>query len=157
MYLHFIYFFNVLFSLCLHCFTLLHHIAQLLHNTHRCDSWSPCKITYSALPDWVPVLNPSVVWRDMMEGENCPIWMKKVLIHMYALKCDACHNLVNRNCTLFTINEYDDLIKIGNLDWTFRICIESIFPFNHITDNHVFQNSLVEYFSDCHPFNIDST
>ena len=93
----------------------------------------------------------------MMEGENCPICMKKVLIHMYALKCDACHTLVHRNCTLFTINEYDDFIKTGNLDWTCRICIETIFPFNRITDNHVFQNSLVELFSDCHPFNNDST
>ena len=76
---------------------------------------------------------------------------------MYSLKCDACHNLVHRNCTLFTINEYDDFIKTGNLDWTCRICIETIFPFNRITDNHVFENSLVEFFSDCRPFNIDST
>ena len=102
-------------------------------------------------------LNPSVIWRDMMEGENCPICMKKVYFRMYALKCGASHNLVHRNCTLFTINEYDDFIKSGNLDWTCRICIESIFPFNRITDDDVFQNSLVEYFSDCHPFNIDST
>ena len=56
---------------------------------------------------------------------------------------------MHRNCTLFTNNEYNDFVKTGSQDWTCRICAESIFPFNHIVVDDVFQIALFELSSDC--------
>ena len=74
---------------------------------------------------------------------------------MHVLKCDLCCKLTHRNCTLFTIKEYNDFIKTGNPAWTCRICAESIFPFNHIIDNDVYYSSLLELTSDCRLFGPD--
>ena len=90
-----------------------------------------------------------------MEGEVCPICLKKVIISLRALKCDLCCKLTHKNCTLFTIKEYNDFIKTGNPVWTCRICAESIFPFNHIVDNDVYYSSLLELTSDCRLFGPD--
>ena len=87
-----------------------------------------------------------------MEGEVCPICFKKDIINLHAFKCDLCCKLTHRNCTLFTIKEYNDFIKTGNPVWTCRICAESIFPFNHIVDNDVYYSSLLELTSDCRLF-----
>ena len=74
---------------------------------------------------------------------------------MHALKCDLCCKLTHKNCTLFTIKEYNDFIKTGNPVWTCRICAESVFPFNHIVDNDVYYSSLLELTSDCRLFGPD--
>ena len=74
---------------------------------------------------------------------------------MHVLKCDLCSKLTHRNCTLFTIKEYNDFVKTGNPAWTCRICAESIFPFNHIVDNDVYYSSLLELTSDCRLFGPD--
>ena len=84
-----------------------------------------------------------------MEGDICPICNKKVLIHMYALTCNLCSCPIHRNCTLFNNDEYNDFVKTGSQDWTCSICAESIFPFNHIVVDDVFQSALFELSSDC--------
>ena len=68
---------------------------------------------------------------------------------MYALTCNLCSCPIHRNCTLFTNDEYNDFVKTGSQDWTCRICAESIFPFNHIAVDDVFQSALFELSSDC--------
>ena len=80
----------------------------------------------------------------MMAGETCAIYKKKVLIHMYKIKCDICSSPVHKNCTLLTKNEYHDFIISGSPDWTCQNCVESIFPFNHIIDDNVFLGCLLE-------------
>ena len=83
-----------------------------------------------------------------MERDICPICNRKVLIHMYALTCDLCYHPVHRNCSLFSCNEYNEFIKNGRRDWTCRICLESVFPFNHMVNDTVFHNVLVEFAND---------
>ena len=79
-------------------------------------------------------------------GEN-----RKVLIYMYKSKCDLCASPVHKNCTLFVKIEHHNFVRSRHQDWTCQNCVESIFPFNHFTDDDVFHGCLIDSSYDCYP------
>ena len=96
---------------------------------------------------WIAGLGSRFIWVNLVAlhgGEK-----RKVLIHMYKMKCDPCGYPVCKNCTLFTKLGNHKFVKSGSQDWTCYNCVQVIFPFNHFTNDDVFDGCSIELYYDC--------
>ena len=69
---------------------------------------------------------------------------------MNKIKCDLCSDVFHKECTMLTNSEFNELSEVQINYWSCRICNESLFPFNHTEDDHVFQRYLID-------LNLDNT
>ena len=74
----------------------------------------------------------------------CPICYKKVSDFMNKIKCSLCLKHFHKNCTMFRDDEFRTLSETQIEYWSCRLCNESIFAFNHIDENELFQRCLIE-------------
>ena len=86
----------------------------------------------------------------MANDTVCPICTKKVSSYMFKVKCCLCSNMYHKNCTLLNENMFRELSQSQRENWSCRICNESLFPFNNIDDDDIFQRCLLE-------LNLDNT
>ena len=74
----------------------------------------------------------------------CSICSRKIPSNALQLKCDCCLHYVHKNCTNLYGDDLDDIIT-HNRNWSCISCNENNFPFNQITDEQCFFQSLPVY------------
>lgn len=75
---------------------------------------------------------------------KCNICTKNVLRHARQLKCYSCKESSHLKC-LPNVSQNDSIyINRHNNNWLCLVCSQSVFPFNHLTDNFEFQSAITE-------------
>ena len=80
-----------------------------------------------------------------MAGKDlCNICDRKVSGYMQKVLCVCCQQFVHKNCTLLTDAEFKIMKQTNYIHWSCRICNDSLFAFNHIEDEQLFQRYLLD-------------
>ena len=75
----------------------------------------------------------------------CLICRKRVLSHCHYISCAICHSPCHINC-LPMVHVTDNIFTERDTNnWYCPVCINSVFPFNHIDDDDRFLDSLAEF------------
>ena len=80
-----------------------------------------------------------------MAGKDlCNICNKKVSNYMQKVLCVCCLKFIHKNCTLLTDTEFKTMMQSNYIHWSCRICNDTLFAFNHIEDEQLFQRCLFD-------------
>ena len=63
---------------------------------------------------------------------------------MSKIICCLCLRTIHKNCTMLTDNDFNMLTPIQIESWSCRICNESLFAFNHVDEDDLFQRCLFD-------------
>ena len=84
-----------------------------------------------------------------MTMDNCKICDRRILRHAKILKCCACSNMYHLKC-LPMVSPHDSIyVNRESSHWLCICCASENFPFNHLTDESVFLESLSESWVSC--------
>ena len=75
---------------------------------------------------------------------NCPVCKKKILRHAYQIKCSHCNELFHLKCITLSQSEMHTIMQ-NQSSWLCMICMEHIFPFNHVQDDDLFIETLADF------------
>ena len=81
-----------------------------------------------------------------MAGDNskCNICVKKVLVHTPKLQCCICREFVHLSCLPYISKSDSIYLNRENEEWFCKICVQSIFPFNHMDEDMDFLEVLFD-------------
>jgi len=76
-----------------------------------------------------------------MSLNKCGLCLKCINAKQRPIQCTACYNFVHFNCSRLEPSD-------SYLDYICHVCLCSIFPFNHVSDDTEFVSLLLNFFSD---------
>ena len=74
-------------------------------------------------------------------SDKCRTCLKTVRVNQKSILCDICSQWTHLRCSQLTRPEFDYL-GVSTEKWLCAICLSSIFPCNHISDNKEFFSAL---------------
>ena len=77
-------------------------------------------------------------------SNQCQICHQRMLSHARYLQCTVCQNNYHVNCTTLNLEEKSYLLKDIET-WYCKLCVCSVFPYNHIENNDEFLNTIAKH------------
>ena len=77
---------------------------------------------------------------------RCLRCYSKILSHSLSLQCCICDAVVHRECIPLTRDEYRSMSQVDS--WICIDCTKSLFPFNHIDDDDIYNTEISEFYCD---------
>ena len=78
----------------------------------------------------------------------CPICNRRTLQHSRKNLCRCCKKFIHQNCSGLLKDDFE--MAVSEYTWLCRLCVEQLFPFNHLDDDNDFTKCIIEmsHYSD---------
>ena len=72
----------------------------------------------------------------------CPICNRRTLQHSRKIVCHCCKKFIHQNCSGLLKDDFER--AVSEYTWLCRLCVEQLFPFNHLDDDNDFTKCIIE-------------